>query len=354
MPTKPLSDDLCQQAVNAYAACDGNKLRAAERLGMPYKTFASRLQIAKGRGFTPGKPSFEVEDLPDGDEPIEDLLERRSRAFLRKDQAERARKLIDVRIKLDGPIGILHMGDPHVDDDGCDLPTLRRHVEIINSTPGMFGANVGDLQNNWVGRLAHLWGQQETSKRTAWRLTEWLVRSVPWLYLIGGNHDAWSGSGDPLQWITRDQAGVFDYHGVRLNLRFPNDKTVRVNARHDFRGHSMWNTVHGPMKAAKMGWRDHILTCGHLHTSGYGFDRDPSTGLISHAIRLAGYKRHDNYAKEGGLPDQNVAPAAVTIIRPDREDDDIGLVTVIHDVELAAQTLTMLRRDYDKPKKRAA
>lgn len=342
MAAPGLADESCQGAVDALAATNGNKKQAAERLGLPYKTYASRLQIAQGRGFVAGtgKP-FEVADLPEGDEPIEELLERRLKAFARKDKAERARKLIDVKVRCDGPIGIVHFGDPHVDDDGCDLPALMRHVEIVNRTEGMFGANVGDLQNNWVGRLAHLWGQQETSKRTAWRLTEWLVGSVQWLYLVGGNHDAWSGEGDPLKWMMRDQAGVFDYDGIRLNLCFPNGKQVRINARHDFAGHSMWNPTHGPLKAAMMGWRDHVLTCGHTHTSGSQPVKDPMTGLISWVVRCAGFKKHDRYGKEKGLPDQAISPAITTIIDPSKDDDECdGDVTIPLGMILSEKELT--------------
>lgn len=345
MGAQPTDPAKLQETVDAYAACGRNQVHAAERLGVKRQTFQNRLRLAEAQGYMPGatKPDFERDDIPDEGESIEELLERREKQFQRKDKAERARKLINVRINLDGPIGICHFGDPHVDDDGCDIPALRKHIDVVNKTDGLFGANVGDLQNNWVGRLSHLWGSQETSKRQAWRLTEWLARAVPWLYLVGGNHDAWSGEGDPLQWIMRDQAGVFDYSGVRLNLQFPNGKEVRVNARHDFRGHSMWNPAHGPLKAAMMGWRDHILSCGHTHTSGAMMTKDPATGLISHIIRVPGFKKYDRYAKELGLPDQAISPSATTIIDPTREDNDPGLITVVHDVEMAADLLKMLR-----------
>jgi len=356
MPAAPISEDELQRAVNANAQY-GNKTAAASSLNLNLSTYYSRVREANRRGISPNiiprQPTFERDPIPDGDEPIEELLDRRERAFVRKDKAEIARKLIEVRIKMDGPIGICHFGDPHVDDDGCDIPSLRRHIKVVNETPGMYAANVGDLQNNWVGRLSHLWSQQETSAKQAWRLTEWLVRSCDWLYLIGGNHDAWSGSGDPLQWIMADQAGVFDYGGVRLNLKFPGGKQIRINGRHDFRGHSMWNTTHGPLKAAMMGWRDHILTCGHTHVSGYQLTKDPSSGLISHILRVAGFKKHDRYAKELGLPDASFSPASTTIIDPRKADNDPGLITVIHDVEMAADFLKFLRRGMDG-KKRAA
>jgi len=82
----------------------------------------------------------------------------------------------------------------------------------------------------------------------------------------------------------------------------------------------MWNTAHGPAKAVQMGWRDHILTCGHKHISGYQVLKDPATGLVSHAIRVGSYKIHDRYAAEQGLPNQNIFPAAVTIIDPAHDD----------------------------------
>lgn len=285
---------------------------------------------------------FSVPRLPSHLPPIEQLIQRRLEDHQRLHLATTARGLVEVKILLDGPIAITHLGDPHVDDDGCDLAALKRDIEIINRTEGMYGANVGDSNNNWTGRLGHLYGRQGTSAEEAWLLTEWLVKSVPWLYILAGNHGAWSGAGDPLNWLV-SHAGVFEKWGARLNLKFPCGRQVRVNARHDFVGHSQWNTAHGVMKAAQMGWRDHILTCGHLHTSGYGLVKDPATGLISHAIRVAGYKRHDEYAVEKGLPNQSVSPSVTTIIDPQYADDDPRLVTVMWSTETAADYLTWKR-----------
>lgn len=287
---------------------------------------------------------FEFNPLPSSMMDIEDLLERRRREFNRIHEAKMARKLIPVRIKMDGPIGIAHFGDPHVDDPGTNIPLLERHVQIVNDTEGLFGANVGDTQNLWIGRMARLYGEQSTSAAESWKLAEWLVTSVSWIYLIAGNHDLWAGAGDPIQWIARQQGNLYEAHGARLALTFSNGREVRVNARHDFQGHSMWNTAHGPSKAAQIGWRDHILTCGHKHTSGYAPVKDPASGIISHAIRAASYKWHDRYADEKGLPDQNMFECPVTIIDPDA--DERRLVTVIFDPEEGAEYLTWKRQKW--------
>ena len=288
---------------------------------------------------------FQVTPIPDENVDTDTLIEWRKKQFAKKRTHKEMAKLREVRVSVSGPIGIAHFGDPHVDDDGTDIELLENHMDIVNRTDGMFGANLGDLQNNWIGRLARLWADQGTSAKQAWQLTEWMCKKVDWLYLIGGNHDAWSGSGDPLKWIMAQANTAFDYSGTRLNLKFPNGKEVRVNARHDFSGHSMWNPAHGPMKAAMGGWRDHILTCGHKHVSFVaGPLKDPANGLLSWAIRCAGYKTYDRYAEEKGLPDQNAFPACVTIIDPKYGDDDPRLITVIPDVETGADYLKFLRR----------
>ena len=227
------------------------------------------------------------------------------------------------------------------DDDGTDLALLERHTDLIRNTKGLFGANVGDTTNNWMGRLARLYAEQSTSAKQAWQIAEWFIKRVDWLYFLSGNHDAWSGPGDPIKWILR--SGVPNDSGVRLNLQFPNGKEVRINARHTFPGHSMWNTAHGLSKAAQMGWRDHILIAGHTHVSGYQIVKDPMTGMLSHAIRVGSYKTYDRYAEQLGLPDQCISPAVVTVIDPN-STTETGLITVFHDVEEGAKFLTWKRQ----------
>lgn len=338
-----LEEEILRKTVATFDSTGGNQAETARLLGLGRTTVREHLSKAQIRGIR-AEPDFLADSVPDELAPTEEIIARRKREFGLKKAAEDARRLINVRIKIDGPVALSHLGDPHVDDPGTDIIALERDLNTIKATKGMFGCNVGDNQNNWVGRLARLYSEQSTSAAEAWKLTEWLITSVDWLYLIDGNHDLWSGSGDPLRWMTKSRKGVHESHGARINLIFPNGKQVRVNARHDFPGHSMWNTAHGPSKAAQMGWRDHVLTCGHKHTSGYALLKCPASGLISHALRVAGYKIFDRYAKELGLPNQNVSPASVTIIDPTREDDDPKLITTIHDVEEGAEFLTFKRK----------
>jgi hypothetical protein len=338
--TKPLDDATKRATLAAYDQY-GSITEAAAALGLPRNTFDSRLKIAR---YEPPQPEFIAAVLPSELPSVDELLARRSKQFSRKRQAIEARELIPIQVKINGPIGIALMGDPHVDDDGTDIDTLRRHVEVVNTTEGLLAGNIGDYSNNWVGRLARLYGQQSTSAAEAWVLVEWLVRAVPWLFLIGGNHDCWSGAGDPIQWMAKTARVQYEAHGMRLGLTLPSGRLIRLNARHDFAGRSQWNTAHGPAKAAQMGWRDHILVCGHTHVSGHNVLRDPSSGLISHALRIGSYKTFDRYAEERGLPNQTFFVAPVVIIRSQFADSDNRLLTVIYDPETAADFLKFLRK----------
>lgn len=340
-----LTPDEITRRVDAYNT-HGSYAAAARAIGVSETRLKVTVQAAMKAQEGPLMRPFDVATLPSGELTIDELRAYRRKVFLRKDEGAKARKLIQVKVNLEGPIGILHFGDPHVDDDGCDFPRLEADIEIVNKTPGMLAGNVGDLHNNWIGRLARLYAQQSTTAKQAWMLVEWLVTSVPWLYLVKGNHDLWSGDGDPLDFIKKyADVGAMESHGARMALNFPNGKEVRINARHDFSGHSMWNPNHGPVKAIKAGWRDHILSCGHLHQTGFGPPlKDPASGLISWPLRCAGYKKHDSFGEQLGLPDQNISPSILTVIDPRYDDDDPRLITPFLSAEEGAGYLTYLRK----------
>lgn len=683
-----------EEVIAAIRASHGIRSRAARQLGVNVRTLIYRIDRLKGEGvhvpdseYDPARmarekrsvavrelPSkseqIEVPILPDGKIDVRELIERRKSAFARKDSAAQARKLIPVRVRGNEPIGITLLGDPHVDDDGTDLGSLERDIRVIQRTDGLYAACVGDVQNNWVGRLAKLYGEQETTTSQAWQLVEWFVEELRghWLFMVHGNHDChdmetealtrrgwlrydeialtdevlsldpdtgecdwysilgrvdrentegmvsiesqtvsacvtanhrilhrkrdwkkqwsalrytsadklpprfrvpvsgittrddapisddwlsltgwlltdgsiflakkgaprvtfyqskpdtglegilsrlglehsmvvryrdveevcgralvkkarpsreyrltaesarrvlaviperkklpawaaelsnrqfqilleaiiagdgsypsnggrtscvvhgekqfldslqsvavchgwsaflsiarekdyrlnlcqrdeweaergrvvsrveasprvwcltvplgnfmvrrngkahfsgncWAGSSDPLRWIQR-QVGVSltGDHTVRVALKFTNGVEVRVAARHDWPGNSMWNPSHGQLRAASLTHHDHIIVSGHKHTGGYQMLRIPSTGMLAHLLQLGSYKIHDSYADALGLPSRLIAPSATAIIDPTA--GELGLVRVEHDIEAAADYLTWLR-----------
>jgi transposase-like protein len=289
-------------------------------------------------------PHFRAGRLPDGELEIEDILTYKRKVTERKLGAYQQRS-VDIQIKLQGPVGILHFGDPHIDDDGTDLKALERDMALVKQTDGLLCGNLGDTTNNWVGRLARLFAEQTTTARQAVLLAKWFIEelSEKLVYMIGGNHDMWSGATDPLRWFMQSGAGIYKPHQARMALTFPNKRQVTMRAHHQFKGHSQWNTAHSISKAATMGYRDNILLAGHRHISGYQQVVDPSSGLISHCIQVGSYKIADDYPQAHGMIPQQISPSVVTIIDP-AANRETALVQVFTDTELAADFLTYLRK----------
>lgn len=334
----------------------------AEETGLAPATVGRWLSILRSEGALadrdPGDPTNDVDPpeiehplLPDELPTADELLARRRKQFDRKHASKDARRLIPVKVHKDGPIGILHMGDPHIDDDGTDIHALERDVRLICDTDGLYGANVGDNQNNWPGRLARLYGKQSVTQAEAWVLVEWLITTVgdKWMYLCAGNHDLFKvdtprSPGDPLQWMVRQHNTAYQEHGVRIGLQLRDGREVRINCRHDHKGRSQWNPNHGPSKAAKMGWKDHIVIAGHTHESG-GPDplKDQMTKTICWSAKVAGYKVYDDYADQNGFPDQNINPSIISIIDTNRDETHPGFIKWFWDVDAGADYLTWLR-----------
>lgn len=342
MPTR-------EEVVEAVQRC-GSKRGAARELGVDPNTIKWHLGMAERWGAR--ETLQDLNPIPEGI-PVESLIDRRIGDYSARAAIVKAQSFRRIGVKIDGPIGILHMGDPHVDDDGTDIELLFRHTELTRKTEGLYAANIGDMTNNWIGRLVRLYAEQGTSAKQGREIAEYFLKSADWLYLVGGNHDYWTGGTGVLDWYAKQaglyQSGQFHYHGVRMGLEFYNGFQCRINSRHDFRGTSEMNNVYGGQKEAKMAFHDHIMVCGHRHISGYGTVSNPApetgdgeVGIISHCIRVGSYKKIDSFAREKGLPYQNFSPAIMTIINPSAVRES-AKIHVALDPEDGAEYLTWLR-----------
>lgn len=362
---KRLAEELFAEIERAYAEghypeghpdINGRDKRSAVqiaggRLGIKHGAIHSRLKAAiraLGREpdqsiFLRGRPSFQTPDLPSFQASVEEIIDRRTKEWDRRSKAKESRRVIPVTINSSDPIGILHQGDPHLDDPGTNLPLIIRQIELINKTPGLFGACVGDFINNWRGKLAYLHATQTTTQIEALKLLEWYIQSTRWLYLIGGNHDVWHGDGDPLLWFRKGMGNIYEWHGARISLLFPNKRECRIHARHNFPGQSIYNPAHGATRAATFAGEDHIYIAGHIHTWAYMVQENPIKDLVWHAIQLASFKKIDDYADVLGKDARRYGESCVTIIHP-KARTAMEFVKVFWDVEEGADFLTWLRK----------
>lgn len=285
--------------------------------------------------------SIEVAQPPNGDETIEEILARKVSLFNKKKQLQDFNKLIPVSVKGDKPIAICLIGDPHIDDDGCDIVTLQNDLQTIRNTDGMYAGHVGDLTNNWVGRLARLYANQTTTASQAIKLMEWMLNEAPNLFVIGGNHDCWNQGMDLISFVLRSHQSVFNAHGARIALNFGNGQQVRIHARHDFKGHSQYNPTHGHRRTQLWeGNKDHVYVSGHRHSDACSMIPQ-SDGTCSWSFMVSGYKVIDEYADAGGFTEQRANPSVTIIINPNKNKAE--LVKPFWDAEAGADYLKFLR-----------
>ena len=67
--------------------------------------------------------------------------------------------------------------------------------------PTSFQHYAGFYTDNWKGRLQAEYAKSEVTAKQGFQLAEWFIKKIKSLVIIRGNHDAWSGQGDPLEYI---------------------------------------------------------------------------------------------------------------------------------------------------------
>ena len=308
-------------------------------MGKVFKKLGLVTNLHKLRRLEITDQSEEVDEIS-----IEELIQHRVKASQHKlSKATRHKKHLELPAE---PIGIFLIGDPHVDNEGCDWATLYDHVQLASKTEGVLAACVGDMQDNWIGRLAVLYAKSSVSASDGWRLSEWLLSSLQYIAIVGGNHDAWAHAAgvDPMAWLVK-KCGVLCYapDELRITLNWkgrPDLEPLIWVLRHDFKGRSWFHTTHGPHKAAILDGKCHLLTAGHLHNWGQ-LSSEARHGRVTHAIRVRGYKRADSFALSKEFYEQEHGESCLIVIDPFKEGP--GRISVFWDLEKGCEFLTYLR-----------
>lgn len=280
---------------------------------------------------------------PSKDRSLEEILKHARAESERAVEYEKDVELTKISVGEDGPIGLVVFGDPHIDSSGRDINLLERHLQVVRERrPYCFAGNIGDVRDNWVGRLERLYANQTITTSESWKLAEWMFKYIKWSWLIKGNHDCWSGGNDPLDWICRQSdVGIVRDAGVRIEFTHPNGQATRLHARHDFPGNSIYNPLHALKRETLYGHRDHILVAGHRHIGADAGDYNASGAF--QMVRVSGYKVSDSFKHAMGFHAKPLHPAALIIVDPDEPDTSRARAWCAPTVETGALILDDMR-----------
>lgn len=322
---------------------NGNVSAAARAMGLTREGVRSRMRVAEARGLT----TMRNQANPSRWRPGAEIVAARKAEFQRvKDSGPNATGNVVLRAD-DGPFMLVALGDPHLDSPGTDLCLWEKWTTgFLDRRKHRTGILMGDVLDNWVKPLAHLYSMSETPAPEGWILLQHYLEEMgdDLDMSVGGNHDAWSGHSDVLAMLMEQYGVLHRGDSLRATYRLPNGRELTVNARHSWPGRSQWNEVHGLKKAARMGIRDTILLGGHTHVSGDAVERDPMSGRLTFCFQVAAFKTEDDYADRLGFLDRHIAPAVALVIDPKHADDHPELVKHFYDPEPAADYLAFLRR----------
>lgn len=259
-------------------------------------------------------PEYSYPDIPDPNLPIEEIIDIREKAFELQKEHDSVVKWMPIKMRTNEPIMVCFVGDPHVDDDGCNWSVLKNDIKTFQK-PGVYCVNIGDTINNWSGRLTHLYAEQETSRQTAIRLGRWFVGQAKWLTWIRGNHDLWTPAG-----LIDEDAGKFSHVSdweSKFKVVFPNEFEIKVHAAHNFKGTSIYNKLHGAKRQAMFsGSEADVYVQGHHHEWNCDFYEDENNHRVVTLIKVRGYKFHDDYATLHGFGEQQYGSTIGVIVDP--------------------------------------
>lgn len=313
----------------------GSIRKAEGLLNISERTIRRRLHEAV-------RSELEIDEVPSIVD-IDELVQERIRKFARLQKATNASVVREIRLKTNKPIGVGFFGDTHMDDDGTNIEKVLRHAELFNGqNEGLYGFFLGDVWNNWVGRLTRLWADQSTNGREAQALVELFFNKVYWLAVLLGNHDVWNGKTDIIEYMLKANTSISAAHEQRVRLVFPNGRSVLIHARHKFPGHSQWTRQFGQIKAAMLGGAADIYVGGDKHVSGYSNGWHDGVKKMWHALQVASYKEIDEYPVELGLSPADLYQCPVAIIDP-KADKPLNFIRWEFDPEEGAERLAWSR-----------
>ena len=326
----------------------GTVAAAGRALGFKPSTFSNRVERAREAGFVARpEPAQDIEHFafPDDDVPVETILSTMSKRFTKRQEYNKAKVWFPVKINHSLPCVFAFWGDPHLGANGCNVPLLERDVALCRDNEGVYGVNLGDVTDNWGGRLIVNYARSDSSQKTDYKLAKWFLKDsgIIWAIWILGNHDEWNDGAQIWAEISENIIECHDWQ-ARFKIVFQNGKECPIWAAHSFKGNSIWNTLHGPLRAAKFsGAMAKLYIQGHHHEWALHETEDEQSGNTFWLGKARGYKHVDNWGERHGFFPPQHGSTIAAVIDPMANPDSPAFIRCYPDLEQAVDFMKYLR-----------
>lgn len=319
----------------------GSVSEASRYSDLKRSTFESRYQRARDILEDPAtKETVEQEvslpTFPDPDVDIDVILDHLSKRFNKKAEHEKAKHWFKIKIPTRF-YGLVVIGDPHLGVH-CRIDLLRRDISLLQKTKNVGAVQIGDVTNNWSGRLISLYSEEDISRHTERRLARWFLKEagIPWVAWLHGNHDQMNSEFSTyLETINAAQIPMTDW-AAKFKLVFQNDVEVKIDASHNHKGTSIYNKLQGQKRASLWGEEADIYVAGHHHT--WAISQEEQNGRVINLARARGYKGNDDFALRHQFSEENYGASIMFVI--DSEAAPNVRVKPFADIEEGCEFLT--------------
>jgi hypothetical protein len=290
----------------------------SEKFGFPQSSISETVKMLRNEGAVTVTGQTPDDLSEDPMESIEALLKRQERAerlaSLKKDQV--------VAIDSEKPVGVTLFSDIHWGATGLDVKALVADTKMVRDAEGMYAFCLGDLTDNWIGKLAGIAGEQSISIPQEKAAAEWWLEQLSGKMpvVVAGNHDNRTITQSHIDYVHEMLRGSQLLYGkdeVRFTLNV-GDGVWKWKCRHLFKGNSQWNETHAAEKDGKMRDIWDFAASGHYHKPTiirpfYNEMRDK----LCYACNIGTYKGEDDYATMLGYRHHKTEYTATIIYFPD-------------------------------------
>ena len=230
------------------------------------------------------------------------------------------------RIELDGsaPAFVLFLSDAHIGDYASDHDLFERVTDEILSTPNLYVGLLGDMANmaiNLRGVAEVTGGSLLTPELQVEYFTSWLDEVAhKVLFATWDNHAIErEEKGSGISAFRSIQSKRVVYHnGIGHPDVVIGDQTYRFAVSHRFRGSSIENPCHAPMRYLRREGHDRELAAmGDYHQAGIvKFNHGPTTKV---AVNCGAFQTRRSYARRHFSLFTSTAMPGV-VLHPDRHE----------------------------------